>query len=146
MKLSDLKKLKRDQIVLIGALIVALIVVILYYLSGQKSYDQNTRDLKNSDPKVQEITTTEGQIGEKDMQVKCKDGSSYDVYYPPGEKDYSSLSASKCQDDQTSDQSSADQPDAASPDAPATTSDPSQPTSLDSTTPDPTQPAALPQP
>lgn len=96
MKSFKIPKLSRDQIVLIIALAIGLAAVLYYLLSGQGGYDQNFRDLKNSDPAVQNVSTTQGPNGEKNMQVKCQDGSSYDVYYPPGEKDYSSLSASKC--------------------------------------------------
>lgn len=97
MKSFNFSTLKRDQIALIIGLVVGLIAVIYYLAIGQGSYDKNSRELKNSDPQVQEVSSIDGQNGEKELQVKCKDGSSYDVYYPPGEKDYSSLASSKCQ-------------------------------------------------
>lgn len=98
MKSSKQPKLKRDQIILIAALILGLLAVIYYLLSGRGSFDQNFRDLQNSDAKVQAVSSTEGQNGEKEVEIKCKDGSSYDIYYPPGEKDYSSVAAGKCKE------------------------------------------------
>lgn len=93
----NLKNLSRDQKIFILALLIATIITVFYLLSGQKSYDQNFRELKNSDPQVKEVSEKSSSNGEKELEVKCQDGSSYDVYYPPGENNYDSLSASKCQ-------------------------------------------------
>jgi cell division protein FtsL len=93
----NLKNLSRDQKILILALLIASIITVVYLVSGQKSYDQNSRELKNSDPEVKEVKEKSNSNGEKLLEVKCQDGSSYDIYYPPGEGNYDSLSASKCQ-------------------------------------------------
>ncbi len=94
---SKIKHLNQQQRVFLIAAILGLLALIFYLFSGRGSLDQNTRELRNSDPQVQDIISQDGPNGEKDFQVKCQDGSSYDVYYPPGENDYASLSASKCQ-------------------------------------------------
>ena len=93
----NLKNLSRDQKIFILALLIATIITVVYLVSGRKSYDQNFRELKNSDPQVKEVSEKSSSNGEKELEVKCQDGSSYDVYYPPGENNYDSLSASKCQ-------------------------------------------------
>lgn len=91
------KQLTKEQQVFLIALIVAAIATIYYFMSGRGSYDQNIRELQSSDPQVQTITEKTGPEGQKDLEVKCEDGSSYEIYYPPGEGNYDSLSASKCQ-------------------------------------------------
>jgi|GEM_PF-5328237 len=93
----NLKKLSKDQKIFILALLLATVITVVYLVSGQKSFDQNSRELKNSDPAVKEVKEKASSNGQKEFEVKCQDGSSYDVYYPPGEGDYDSLSASKCQ-------------------------------------------------
>jgi cell division protein FtsL len=93
----NLKQLTKEQKILLAALLIAAVATIYYFVSGQKSYDQNVRELQSSDPQVEVITEKTGPEGQKDLEVKCQDGSSYEIYYPPGEGNYDSLSASKCQ-------------------------------------------------
>lgn len=91
------KYIKKEYLVFIFALLLGLAALMFYIFSGQRSYDTNIRELKNSSPEIGEVTAIQEIDGDKTLQVKCRDGSSYDVYYPQGEQDYSSLSASKCQ-------------------------------------------------
>jgi hypothetical protein len=90
-------KLSREKIVLIVAVLVALAAVAWYLFSGRSNLDLKTRELQNSDPSVEQISVKEETQGQKTMEVKCKDGTDYDVYYPPGETNYDALAASKCQ-------------------------------------------------
>jgi len=90
-------KLTTQRIVLIVAVILAAAAVIFYLLSGQSSLDANTRALKNSDQNVAQVSINNESQGQKNIEVKCQDGSSYDVYIPPGQTNYDALAASKCQ-------------------------------------------------
>lgn len=81
------------------ALLIATIALIYYIVSGQGSFNVSTRNLQNSDPKVESVQITDESSGQKNAAVKCKDGTSYDIYYPPGETNYDAVSASKCPQD-----------------------------------------------
>lgn len=89
-------KLFPEKIVLIIATVVALLALAWYVLSGRSGLELKSRELKNADKNVEQINVKEEAQGQKTMEVKCKDGSSYDVYYPPGETNYDALAASKC--------------------------------------------------
>jgi len=81
------------------AFLVALIVLIYYIFSGQGSANVSIRTLQNNDPKVESVQITDQPAGTKNASIKCKDGSTYDVYYPPGETNFDAVSASKCPQD-----------------------------------------------
>lgn len=81
------------------AFLAALIVLIYYITSGQGSANVSTRTLQNSDPKVESVQIQDEPAGTKNASIKCKDGSTYDIYYPPGETNYAAVAASKCPQD-----------------------------------------------
>lgn len=81
------------------AFLVALTVLIYYIFSGQGSSDVSIRNLQNSDPKVESVQITDESAGQKNASIKCKDGSTYDIYYPPGETNFAAVAASKCPQD-----------------------------------------------
>lgn len=91
-----LSKIKAEQIIVLIAILVGLAGVALYYFSGQGSYEQQKRVLQNADPTVREIVVEDRPEGQKTIEVKCQDGTSYEIYLPPGETSYDALSASKC--------------------------------------------------
>jgi hypothetical protein len=89
--------LTRKNLILVLAVLIALIAAAVYVFSGQSSLDLNTRELKNSDKNIEQVSVKQEDLGQKTLEVKCQDGSSYEVYLPPGETSYDALSASKCQ-------------------------------------------------
>lgn len=91
MNLSQFKKYLPFSI----AIVIALLAVSIYIYSGQGSLDQNTRKLQQN-PQVENIQLKQNDLGQKNAQIDCKDGSSYDVYIPPGSTSYDALAASKC--------------------------------------------------
>lgn len=93
----NIKNFSKEHKIFFLAISIATIITIIYLFSGQKSYDQNFRELKNSDLQVVNVKEKSGSSGQKELEINCRDGSSYDIYYPPGEGNYDSLSASKCQ-------------------------------------------------
>ncbi len=93
-----LPKITRQRLIILIAALAGLLVVGYYIWSGQAGLQKSSRDLQNSDKNIEQITVKEQQEGQKDVEVKCKDGSSYDIYYPPGETNYDSLAAGKCQE------------------------------------------------
>lgn len=92
----SLNKISREQKVLAFAVLIALIAAAYYFFSGHSNLDQNSRALTSSDSAVENISEQGGPDGQKTLEIKCKDGSSYDIYYPPGETNYDALAASKC--------------------------------------------------
>jgi coenzyme F420-reducing hydrogenase beta subunit len=90
------KYFKKNRIVIL-AVIIGVLVVVFYLFSGQSGLDANSRELQNSDEKVEGINVVSSETGEKTLEVECKDGSSYEVYYPPGETEYDGIASSKCQ-------------------------------------------------
>jgi hypothetical protein len=78
------------------AIIVALLATIYYVVSGQGSMDKGTRALQNS-PAVEQVKIEQTDAGQTTAKVKCKDGSEYDVYYPPGSTNYDSLANNNCE-------------------------------------------------
>lgn len=97
MQLSKEKFLK--YLPLFIAVDIAIIVLIIYIVSGQGNLNTTTRNLQNNDPKVESVEVRDGQKGEKNASIKCKDGSTYEIYYPPGETNYDAIGASKCPQD-----------------------------------------------
>ncbi|MCC7432997.1 hypothetical protein IT412_05755 [Candidatus Peregrinibacteria bacterium] len=85
---------KQHQIVLL-ATIIGLIAASIYYFSGKSSLDNSTRQL-TTDQSVEKVDIKESGNGQKTAEIKCQNGESYEVYYPPGETDYRSIAASKC--------------------------------------------------
>jgi hypothetical protein len=82
-----------------AAFLIALIVLIYYIFSGQGSSNVSIRNLQNSDPKVESVKIQDEAAGQKNASIKCKDGSTYDIYYPPGETNFAAVAASKCPQD-----------------------------------------------
>lgn len=78
------------------AILLGIVAITLYIYSGRSSLDQNTRVLQNSDEKVESVNEFVSDTGEKTLLVECRDGSSYEVYYPAGETDYDAIAAGKC--------------------------------------------------
>jgi cell division protein YceG involved in septum cleavage len=89
------KQFFKKNLVIIIAIVVGLIAASIYYFSGQSSLQENTRELSVQES-ISTVEVKEGSSGQKTVQIKCKDGSDYEVYYPPGSTDYSSISSSKC--------------------------------------------------
>lgn len=90
------KNLKKEYKLLIIAILFGLIITIIYLFSTKKNFDDNYMILKQFNPEIKSINVQEELTGNKTIEVKCKDGSSYQIYYPDGEENYQSLSASKC--------------------------------------------------
>jgi len=80
----------------IVAVAVGLIAVMYYVASGRSSQDQNIRALQNS-PSVQNVEFTTESEGQKTANIQCKNGQSYEIYYPPGSTNYDALANSKCE-------------------------------------------------
>ena len=79
-----------------AALIIAVIVTIWYLLSGQGTLDQNLVQLQSPNSNVQNVQVEDQPQGAKQITINCADGSSYDVYLPPGEKDSSAVKNNLC--------------------------------------------------
>lgn len=79
------------------AILLGIVAVAVYIYTGRSSLDQNTRELQSSDKKVESVNESVSETGDKTLLVECRDGSSYEVYYPPGETDYEAVAAGKCQ-------------------------------------------------
>ncbi len=90
----NLKSLHRRQVIII-AMILAFIGVVIYTFSGRANFDQNKHILQDSQ-QIGDVTLNTDSNGQTTATVNCDDGSSYDIYYPPGETDYSSVGANKC--------------------------------------------------
>lgn len=86
---------KKHQLILI-ATIVGLIAASIYYFSGKSGLENSTRQLTSTDQSVEKVEIKEAAGGQKTAEIKCQNGESYEVYYPPGETDYRSIAASKC--------------------------------------------------
>lgn len=95
--LFKLTSLTREQKIFLLAVVLAGLGVIYYLLSGRQSLNENLRQLKKSDSRVERVSESTSSTGGRDITVTCRDGSSYQVYYPPGEGDYEVLADSKCQ-------------------------------------------------
>lgn len=91
----DLKNLKNKLPILV-AIFIAIIVVIFYIMSGKGSQDLNTR-LLQSNSKVENVETKSTNKGDQTTVVKCKNGSSYGVYYPPGSTNFTANGNVKCE-------------------------------------------------
>lgn len=90
----NLKHPTRPQIIII-AIVLAVIGVLIYTLSGRANFDQNKHALQDSQ-QIGDVTLNTDATGQTTATVNCDDGSSYDIYYPPGETDYSSVASNKC--------------------------------------------------
>ena len=90
----NLKSLNRRHVIIV-AIVAAVIGIIIYTFSGRANFDQNKHALQNSQ-QVGDVTLNTDAAGQTTATVNCDDGSSYDIYYPPGETDYSSVAANKC--------------------------------------------------
>ncbi len=73
------------------ALGIALIAAIYYFGSGHSSLDNNIRDLEKSST-VENVQTKD----DNTIIVNCKNGESYEIYYPPGQTSYDNLVYDKC--------------------------------------------------
>jgi len=94
-----LSKQKIYNLVPFIALFIALAVLAYYFFSGQGAANISTRQLQNSDPKVESVQIQDQSAGTKNASIKCKDGSTYDIYYPPGETNFDAVASSKCPQD-----------------------------------------------
>ena len=92
----DFQKIKQLLPVII-AISIAVIVTAIYILSGKGNQDLNTRILE-ANQKVEKVETTTGNNGDKTTNVKCTNGSSYGVYYPPDSTDFSANAKVKCEE------------------------------------------------
>lgn len=90
----NLKSLNRRQVIII-AIIFAVIGVVIYTFSGRANFDQNKHALQDYQ-QIGDVTLNTDSAGQTNVTINCEDGSSYDIYYPPGETDYSSVGANKC--------------------------------------------------
>lgn len=88
--------ISRERLVIIIAIVVAAAGVAIYYFSGQGSLQENRRRLINSSPNVQEVQIRDQTDGHKTVEVKCGDGSSYEIYMPPDATNFDSLATSQC--------------------------------------------------
>ena len=91
-----LSKKKVELIVSVVAVLTGIIAVAIFYFSGQGDFELQKRQLENADSSVEKIYLETKEQGQKELQIKCKDGTSYDIYLPPGETNYDALAASKC--------------------------------------------------
>ncbi len=90
------RNLKIEFKLLIIAILFGLIITIIYSYSTKKNLDDNYMSLKQFNNEIKSVDIQEESTGDKTIEVKCKDGSSYQIYYPEGEENHQSLSASKC--------------------------------------------------
>ena len=81
------------------ASIISIGALIYFIISGQGSANVNTRTLQKSDPKVESVQIQDQTAGQKNASIKCKDGSTYEIYFPAGTTDFSSVASSKCPQD-----------------------------------------------
>ncbi len=89
-----MNKSSRKLLVHILALIVALLGTVVYIISGKDNWDRNLLALQNQ-ASVKEIATKSTVLGTA-VIVKCKSGSSYQLSFPHGSKDFSQMQNHKC--------------------------------------------------
>lgn len=91
-----LSKQKTELLIVTIAILAGLAGVVFYIISGQGSFELQKRQLQNTDSAVEDIKVETQPEGGKDITVNCEDGTSYDIYLPPGETNYDAVAASKC--------------------------------------------------
>ena len=77
-------------------LVIALALLVYHVISGRMSLDQSTEFLRH-DSSISDVQVKPAPEGQKTVSIKCQDGSTYQVYFPPGTTDYEALVNSKCQ-------------------------------------------------
>jgi hypothetical protein len=73
------------------AIVIALLGMTYYILSGRSNLDQNVRALKTSD-QVKKTSTGEN----NSMVIDCANGESYEIVYPKGQTNFEDLVYNKC--------------------------------------------------
>ena len=73
------------------AIVIAVIALIYYILSGTASLNTETRELEKSG-EIQEINTT----GSDKVKVTCKNGRSYEILFTEGQQNYEELIFNAC--------------------------------------------------
>lgn len=73
------------------AIVLGLLAVFIYVLSGQNSFDQNLQQL-NKNPFVEK---TENKEGNK-ILVHCKNGDQYQIVFQQNQQNYNDLIFSAC--------------------------------------------------
>ncbi len=96
MKLDLFNRIDLKTKIFLIAVIVAIIVTIWYLLSGQGTLDKNLVQLQSPDSHIQNISIENKPQGAKQITIQCDNGSSYDIYLPPGEQDSSAVKNNLC--------------------------------------------------
>lgn len=96
MKLDLFNRLNLKTRIFLIASIIAVIVTVWYLLSGQGTLDQNLVKLQGPDSQIQNISIKNKPQGAKQITIQCDNGSSYDIYLPPGERNFSAVKNNLC--------------------------------------------------
>ena len=89
-------KLNKERIFFYIAAAVAVIALLIYIFLGRPDLERGKRELINNNPSVQSVSVSNEAEGQSIITVECTDGSTYEIYYPPGETNFEALRASKC--------------------------------------------------
>jgi len=76
---------------LILGLLVAVIALVYYILSGQGSLDKNIRNL-TATPNIDKVDYSEA----KTVEIKCKNGQSYKIVFKRQQQNYDDLIFNTC--------------------------------------------------
>lgn len=95
MSLNKIPQLLKQHWQIALALGLALIILLIYLNSGRANFDQNLKQIQ-ADPQVSQVQVTQESQGQTLATIECEDGSKYEVYLPPDEKNFDAVKAGKC--------------------------------------------------